>query len=80
MGISSQSLSEQLAAKELLGSFLTTEKSVSQPPHVDYTWEILDRYSPEDLKVGFLPLTKEGMFLQVWPRYVPKNILETSVL
>lgn len=68
MGMSSHTLDELLGANDYLGSFLTTETSVPQPPHVDYTWEILEQYSPEDLKNAFFPLTTEGMFLQVWPR------------
>lgn len=68
LGMSSDSLDEVLGSGEYLGSFLTTETSMPQPPHVDYTWEILDQYSPNELKVGFFPLTTEGMFLQVWPR------------
>lgn len=59
---------QQLQAHEYLGSFLTTEHTIAQPPHVDYTWEILDNFSPQDLKIGFFPLTQDGMFLQVWPR------------
>ncbi|KAL3935718.1 MAG: hypothetical protein SGBAC_008819 [Bacillariaceae sp.] len=68
LGLSSTKLQDLLQAQEYLGSFLTTEHTIAQPPHVDYTWEILDIYSKEDLKVGFLPLTQDGMFLQVWPR------------
>lgn len=68
LGLSSCLLQETLKAKEYLGSFLTTERSVPQPPHVDYTWEILEKYSPNDLQLAFFPLTEEGMFLQVWPR------------
>ncbi|CAJ1951122.1 unnamed protein product [Cylindrotheca closterium] len=68
LGLSSGQLQDLLQAKEYLGSFLTTEHTMTQPPHVDYMWEILNDYSKEDLKVGFFPLTKDGMFLQVWPR------------
>jgi hypothetical protein len=70
LGMDSSVLLEALNTdvKEYLGSFLTTETSVPQPPHVDYTWEILERYSSQDLNIGFFPLTQEGMFLQVWPR------------
>lgn len=61
-----------LQAHEYLGSFLTTESSLPQPPHVDYTWDVLDNNATEtgeqNLQIGFFPLTKEGMFLQVWPR------------
>eukprot|EP00980_Cylindrotheca_fusiformis_P030732 scaffold25323_cov113-Cylindrotheca_fusiformis.AAC.1 len=68
LGIPSHTLKEMLGAEEYLGSFLTTETSMPQPPHVDYTWQILDQYSRDDLKLGFFPLTSEGMFLQVWQR------------
>ena len=47
------------------GSFMKTEKTVPQPPHVDFQWDILDMWK-EKLFIGFFPLTKEGMFLQVW--------------
>jgi hypothetical protein len=61
-----------LQADEYLGSFLTTESSVPQPPHVDYKWEILEEdsstSSSSNLQIGFFPLTQHGMFLQVWPR------------
>lgn len=55
-----------LSADEYLGSFLTTESSLPQPPHVDYTWEVLEA-AANPLMIGFFPLTREGMFLQVWP-------------
>lgn len=70
LGLSSARMKAQLQAHEYLGSFLSTEHTIAQPPHVDYTWEVLEDFSPDDLKLGFFPLTKDGMFLQVWPRYV----------
>ena len=61
-------LEATLNANEYLGSFLTTKSSLPQPPHVDYPWEVLSEHADNDsLRIGFFPLTKEGMFLQVWP-------------
>ena len=61
-----------LQANEYLGSFLTTKSSLPQPPHVDYPWEILEQHSDDQsLKIGFFPLTQEGMFLQIWPTIDP---------
>ena len=77
LGLSSSLLQETLKAKEYLGSFLTTERSVPQPPHVDYTWETLEKYSPNDLQLAFFPLTEEGMFLQVWPRNDDMSTMQT---
>jgi hypothetical protein len=34
---------------------------------VDYTLEVLEEYG-QNLQIGFFPLTREGMFLQVWQR------------
>ncbi|KAL3925987.1 MAG: hypothetical protein SGILL_000034 [Bacillariaceae sp.] len=61
-------LQDFLNANEYLGSFLSTESSVPQPPHVDYTYDVLQEHAEnETLKIGFFPLTKDGMFLQIWP-------------
>ena len=59
---------DMLGANEYLGSFLSTESSVPQPAHVDYAWEVLEGECGQNLQLGFFPLTKEGMLLQVWPR------------
>jgi hypothetical protein len=63
-----QQLENFLQANEYLGSFLSTESSSPQPPHVDYTYEVLKEHEKhKTLKIGFFPLAKDGMFLQVWP-------------
>lgn len=64
LGLSS--IQERIPAHEYLGSFLTTEATVPQPAHVDFTWQVLEEY--DELCLGFFPLTEQGMFLQVWPR------------
>ncbi len=56
-----------LKTNKYLGSFLATEKTMPQPPHVDFTWERLEE-DGDNLRIGFFPLTEEGMFLQVWSR------------
>lgn len=53
--------------RQFLGSFMATENTIPQPAHVDFTWERLARYE-QDLRIGFFPLTTDGMFLQVWKR------------
>jgi hypothetical protein len=54
-------LEKFLNANEYLGSFLSTESSWPQPPHVDYTWEILKEHEGDkSLMLGFFPLTKDG--------------------
>jgi len=76
-GLSSSNVEELeavLQANEYLGSFLTTKCSLPQPAHVDYPWEVLEQHAgDESLKIGFFPLTKEGMFLQVWPTAPPSE-------
>jgi hypothetical protein len=63
-----QELEAFLQPNEYLGSFLSTESSLPQPPHVDYTYEVLEEHSKDNtLRLGFFPLTKDGMFLQMWP-------------
>jgi hypothetical protein len=57
---------DTLRADSFLGSYLTTESTVPQPAHVDYSWEVLEEHP--NLYLGFFPLTSEGMYLQVWPR------------
>lgn len=69
-----QELESILQANEYLGSFLTTKSSVPQPAHVDYPWEVLDQHEEnKSLKLGFFPLTEEGMFLQIWPAADPSK-------
>lgn len=59
-------VSDRIRAEEYLGSYLTTEHTIPQPAHVDYTWEVLE--DTKNLYLAFFPLSKDGMFLQVWPR------------
>lgn len=66
-------ISKKINAEEYLGSYLTTERTIPQPAHVDYTWEVLEDSS--NLFLAFFPLTKEGMFLQVWPRNDEANLV-----
>jgi hypothetical protein len=69
-----EELEAVLQANEYLGSFLTTKSSLPQPPHVDYPWDVLETHAgDESLKIGFFPLTKEGMFLQIWPTADPSE-------
>jgi len=51
---------------DVQGSYLSTETTIPQPAHVDYDWQVLQSLG-QHLYIGFFPLTKEGMFLQVWP-------------
>lgn len=46
------------------GSFMETEKTVFQPAHVDYEWEVLREN--QKLFLAFFPLTEEGAFIQLW--------------
>ena len=49
------------------GSFLKTEyKTIAQPAHVDFTWQMLAEQGSH-LWLAFFGLTQEGMILQVWP-------------
>mmetsp|Transcript_22377 Transcript_22377/g.52825 ORF Transcript_22377/g.52825 Transcript_22377/m.52825 type:complete len:342 (-) Transcript_22377:165-1190(-) len=67
-----EELEATLQADEYLGSFLTTKSSIPQPAHVDYPWEVLEEHArDQSLKLGFFPLTREGMFLQIWPTASP---------
>ncbi|OEU16171.1 hypothetical protein FRACYDRAFT_268903 [Fragilariopsis cylindrus CCMP1102] len=84
-----QELEETLQADEYIGSFLTTKSTTAQPPHVDYTWEVLEQYGEENptqsLMLGFFPLTEEGMFLQIWPTAstnlsIDGNIIEGEII
>jgi hypothetical protein len=52
---------------EYQGSYMTTDSTNPQPPHVDFRWEVLEE-SQDGLSLAFFPLTKDGCFLQVWPR------------
>jgi hypothetical protein len=59
-----EELEDFLHANEYLGSFLSTESSLPQPPHVDFRWEDLAEYEKDkSLLVGFFPLTEEGKVL-----------------
>ncbi|KAG7353223.1 hypothetical protein IV203_009272 [Nitzschia inconspicua] len=79
-----QNLEEFLQANEYLGSFLSTEYTMPQPPHVDYTYEVLKEHQEDNtLRLGFFPLTKDGMFLQVWQtstNYDYSNQVEGQVI
>mmetsp|Transcript_26169 Transcript_26169/g.61479 ORF Transcript_26169/g.61479 Transcript_26169/m.61479 type:complete len:335 (+) Transcript_26169:158-1162(+) len=71
-------LEDAIQANEYLGSFLTTKSSLPQPPHVDYPWEVLKTHEEtKSLKIGFFPLTEEGVFLQIWPTADPSQ--DTSI-
>lgn len=72
-------LEDTIQANEYLGSFLTTKSSLPQPAHVDYPWEILQGQG-HNLRIGFFPLTDEGMFLQVWPTIDPPEEVEGQVI
>jgi len=50
---------------EYQGSFMKTDKTIPQPPHVDFKWELLQK-EKDNLFIAFFPLTNEGMFLQLW--------------
>lgn len=62
------------------GSYMTTERTMFQPAHVDYDYDVLDAYGKR-LQLAFFPLTKEGMFLQVWkdPKIIDKRVEGTIV-
>lgn len=47
------------------GSYMTTERTMFQPAHVDYDYDILRRHGRR-LHLSFFPLTEEGAFLQLW--------------
>ena len=47
------------------GSYMTTERTMFQPAHVDYDYDILRRHGRR-LYLSFFPLTEEGAFLQLW--------------
>ena len=59
--------------EEYQGSFMRTEETIPQPPHVDFEWTILEEQHTT-LRIGFSPLTEDGMFLQVWPTAATSNI------
>lgn len=50
------------------GSFMKTDHTQPQPAHVDFKWETLEALN-EKLFIGFFPLSKEGMFLQLWDNH-----------
>ena len=66
-----------LGANDFLGSYLTTESTVPQPAHVDYSWEVLEAHS--QLYLGFFPLTIYGMYLQVWPRSADDTSMKQNI-
>mmetsp|Transcript_4534 Transcript_4534/g.7413 ORF Transcript_4534/g.7413 Transcript_4534/m.7413 type:complete len:372 (+) Transcript_4534:85-1200(+) len=51
---------------EYQGSFMKTDTTIPQPPHVDFKWELLQE-EKDRFFIAFFPLTDEGMFLQLWP-------------
>lgn len=72
-------LETTIKANEYLGSFLTTKSSLPQPPHVDYPWDVLEEHS-QSLRIGFFPLTPDGMFLQVWPTVDKAKAVEGQII
>lgn len=59
--------SNQEAPLGIQGSFLKTEnKSIPQPAHVDFAWQMLTEQGMH-LWLAFFGLTQEGMILQLWP-------------
>ena len=51
-------------------SYLKTKVHLPQQQHTDFDLELLERenYNQDKIKLAFTPLTKAGMFLQIWPR------------
>jgi hypothetical protein len=64
---------------EYQGSYMMTERTNPQPPHVDFRWEVL-KESQDGLSLAFFPLTKDGCFLQVWPRNDNATQVEGTVV
>lgn len=64
---------------EYQGSYMTTDGTNPQPPHVDFRWELLEE-SQDGLSLAFFPLTKTGCFLQVWPRNDNATRVEGTVV
>lgn len=73
LGMSSDILHEIVGSTQFLVSFLSTETTTPQPPHVDFPWDYLEQHESQ-IDIGFFPLTKDGMFLQVWPRNDDPNV------
>jgi len=73
LGISSNLIGDVVGSNEFLISFMSTEETIPQPAHVDFTWENLEKHG-DDLDIGFFPLTKDGMFLQMWQRNDDVNV------
>ncbi len=73
LGLSSDILHENLGSTQFLVSFLSTETTTPQPPHVDFPWEFLEEHE-NNVDIGFFPLTKDGMFLQVWSRIDDRTV------
>jgi len=67
-------LDEQMAYQ---GSFMKTEKTQPQPAHVDFKWETLEALN-DKLFIGFFPLSKDGMFLQLWDDHDTTTSTTTS--
>ena len=72
LGIPSNLIGDVVGSNQFLLSFLSTDETIPQPAHVDYSWDNLEKYG-DDLDIGFFPLTKDGMFLQVWSRDDDRN-------
>lgn len=55
------------------GSFMSTERTMYQPAHVDYDYTILSKYGKR-LYLAFFPLTLDGAYLQLWQKEEKKLI------
>ena len=51
-------------------NFLNTTKVLPQSPHVDYQWKWMDDNADGEMKpsIMFLPLTEDGLMVNVWLR------------
>ena len=67
LGLNTEDMQSIINSDQFLISYLSTETTTPQPPHVDFPWEFLDEQG-DSLEIGVFPLTTEGMFLQVWAR------------
>ncbi|EEC47032.1 predicted protein [Phaeodactylum tricornutum CCAP 1055/1] len=56
---------ESSTMKYRFSVMFTDSQAVPQNAHIDYQWDDLDGSDPMPY-LGFLPLTKAGMFLQLW--------------
>lgn len=59
---------------EVQSSFLKTDKTVAQPAHVDFSWNVLSERADE-LWLAFFPLTSQGMVLQLWSHDGSRGLL-----